>query len=65
MIAVAACMAVTVAAQSSAVSISEQDKGKADASLGKNNSVAVFLSKSNNLVITSNNPNGGTGCEAG
>lgn len=57
MIAVAACMAVTVAAQSSAVSISEQDKGKADASLGKNNSVAVFLSKSNNLVITSNNPN--------
>lgn len=55
LLAVMACGWLAAGAQSSAVSIVEQGQAKADASLG-NTSVAVFLSKGNNLVITSNNP---------
>jgi len=55
-LALMACMALMTLAQSTAVSVTEQKPVKSDASLGTT-SIAVFLSKNNNLVISTNNPN--------
>ncbi|MBQ7511419.1 MAG: hypothetical protein IJU11_01590 [Prevotella sp.] len=55
-LALMAGMALTALAQSTAVNVTEQKPAKSDASLGTT-SVAVFLSKNNNLVISTNDPN--------